>query len=344
MNCALAARALWRDDLGSPSYGKAVTPVVSQPSRHILEQIATLSSEGILVVDASEAEYRVVYVNPAYETLTGYSAEETVGEPWRVLDTDGEEEPATADLRAALGGAHNYVADLPEVRKDGTTWLSRTRVQPILTRRGELRQYLVLQTEITEADTGKTGVQMGLLQRELSRARKKAASLDRVDPASGILRYEDFLELADRDCQIARRDGELIAVALIEIHDRDTYRQTFGAKAADSCVRMIAAQVTSLLRRAGDICGCEDGQRVVALSRGQDIDKITALTDRIESNVRRLGLHNPRGRSGRYVTVSVGVAAGKPSSKDYLKTLINEASAKLGNEPEVAGASRSAGG
>ena len=82
----------------------------------------------------------------------------------------------------------------------------------------------------------------------------------------------------------------------------------------------------------------------MALSRGQDIDKVTALTDRIATNVRRLGLHNPRGRSGRYVTVSVGVAAGKPSSKDYLKTLINESRAKLGEDPDVADAARSAGG
>jgi diguanylate cyclase (GGDEF)-like protein/PAS domain S-box-containing protein len=317
---------------------------VTQPSRHILEQIATLSSEGILVIDASEADYRVVYVNPAYETLTGYSAEETVGRPWRVLDTDGEDPPATAALRVALGSADNFVADLPDIRNDGTTWLSRTRVQPILTRRGELRQYLVLQAEITEADTGQTGVQMGLLQRELSRARKKAASLDRIDPASGILRYEYFLELADRDCQIARRDGELIGVAFIEINDLDTYRQTFGAKAADSCVRMIAAQVTVLLRRAGDICGCEDGRRIVALTQGQDIEKVTALTDRVATNVRRLGLHNPRGRSGRYVTVNVGVAVGKPSSADYLKTLIDEARTKLGRDLETADASRSARG
>lgn len=326
------------------SYGKAATLTVTHPSRHILEQIATLSSEGILVIDASEADYRVVYINSAYEILTGYSAEETVGRPWRALDMDGEDAPATAALRAALGSADNYVADLPDVRKDGTTWLSRTRVQPILTRRGELRQYLVLQAEITEAATGQTGVQMGLLQRELLRARKKAASLDRIDPASGVLRYEHFIELADRDCQIARRDDELVAIALIEINDLDAYRQTFGAKAADSCVRMIAAQVTGSLRRAGDICGCEDGRRIVALTPGQNADQITALTDRIAVAVRRLGLHNPRGRSGRYVTVSVGIAAGKPTSKDYLKTLINEARAKLGKEPETAGAPRSAQG
>jgi len=315
---------------------------VTQPSRHILDQIATLSSEGILVIDAAEADYRVVYVNPAYEALTGYSAEETVGHPWRILETDGEDAPATEALRVALGSAENYVADLTDIRKDGKTWFSRTRVQPILTRRGELRQYLVLQAEITEFDAGQTGVQMGLLQRELLRARNKAASLDRIDPASGILRYEYFFELADRDCQIARREDERVAIALVQINDLDAYRQTFGAKAADSCVRMIAAQVTGTLRRASDICGCEDGQRIVALTQGQNADQVTALTDQIAANVRRLGLHNPRGRFGRYVTVSVGVAAGKPTSNDYLKTLINEARAKLDADPEVNSGSRSA--
>ena len=317
---------------------------MTQPSRQILEQIATLSSEAVIVLDASEPDYRVSYVNPAYEMLTGYDATETVDRPWRVLETGNEDIPEIAKLRSALAGAESYVGNLPDIRKDGTSWHTRIRVQPILTRRGELRQFLILQSEIAEPVAGQTGIQMGLLQRELMRARKQAASLDRIDPASGILRYEPFLELADRDCRVARRDGQSVALAIIEIIDLDAYRQTFGAKAADSCVRMIAAQVTSSLRRAGDICGCEDGRRIFAFSQGQDPDRVTALTERIAANVRRLGLHNPRGRSGRYVTIEAGVAGGVPTTNDYLKTLIEEAHAELGTDSTAGRSSRSARG
>jgi len=50
-------------------------------SRHFLEQVVALSSEGILVVDAQDSSLPVVYANSAYEDLTGYSIAELAGHP-----------------------------------------------------------------------------------------------------------------------------------------------------------------------------------------------------------------------------------------------------------------------
>lgn len=304
--------------------------MVSELSRQILEQIAIASADGVIVIDASSVDYPITYVNPAFESLTGYSAEEAIGRPWRLLDSEGSDDTgAIAALREALGRSERFVADLPDLRKDGSCWLSRVDVRPIVSRRGELKQFLVMQAAASAEAERQSGLQVGLLQRELRRARQKAASLDRTDLASGLLRYEYFLELANRDCRIARRDRELVAVAVFEIVDLDAYEQTFGAKAADSCLRMIGAQVTGALRRASDLCGCDDDKRVLALTHGQDAEQLNRLADRIASNVRHLGLHNPRGRSGRYVTIRTGVAACIPSSGNALANMLDEARERL---------------
>ncbi len=302
---------------------------VAELNRHILQQIATASAEGIVVVDASSLDYRVTYVNPAYEEMTGYSAEAAVGNRWRLLDSSGEDSCEIAALRAAFGNSERYQAMVPDVREDGTSWLSRVRVYPIFNRRGELKQFLIMQNEAAEFTERHSGLQVGLLQRELKRARQKAANLDHIDMASGLLRYEYFLELADRDYRVARRTEEVVAVALFEINDLDVYRQTFGAKASDSCLRMIGAQVTGALRRAGDLCGCDDGKRIVAFTRGDDAERVSEVAKRIAENVRQLGLHNPRGRSGRYVTVSTAVATCTPSADRTLTDLIDEARGQL---------------
>lgn len=302
---------------------------MNELNRQILEQIASLSAEAITVVAAGDSEYRVAYVNPAHEALTGYGDGETVGRPWRVLDSAMDEPAEVTGLRTAMARGESHSLTLPDVRKDGTMWQSHMLVQPILGNRGELKYFLALQRRVASESPDQGGLQVGLLQRELRRARQKVASLDRVDPASGVFRYEYFLELADRDCRMARREQGLVAIVLFEVNDLDIYRETFGAKAADSCLRMIAAQVTSSLRRTGDLCGCDDSGRIIALVHGQDNDQVGSLVATISANIRGLGLHNPRGRSGRYITVRAGVAAGIPSTNRYLEELINEARATL---------------
>lgn len=311
------------------------TAPVSSLNRHVLEQIATASAEGILVIEAGALDSPVVYVNPAYERLSGYGATELVGRPWRMLEPSADDSDELAALRAALGRGEACTVTLPDLRQDGTTWMSRIRVQPIVNRRGELKQFLVFQAEAADVADRQSGPQLGLLQRELRRARQKVANLDRIDPASGVLRYEYFLELAARDCRTARRERASVAVALFEINDLEAYRETFGVKAADSCVRMIAAQVTGALRRAGDLCACDDDKRLIAFTQGQDAEELGELAERVAANVRRLGLHNPRGRTGRYITVRAGVAACTPTGNDALGALVEEAHAQLDAPAEL---------
>lgn len=302
-------------------------------SRHILEQIASLTSDAVAVVAAGGAIYRVVYVNPAHETLTGYTDAETVGRPWRIFEAAADEPAEITNLRAAMAQGDPCALTLPDVRKDGTAWLSHLEAHPVQSKAGDLRHYLIIQRQLMASAGGESGLQVGLLQRELRRARQKAASLDRIDSASGVFRYEYFLEVADRDCRMARREQRLVAIVLFEVNDLDIYRETFGSKAADSCLRMIAAQVTRSLRRTGDLCGCDDSGRIIALVHGQDSEQVADLVSAISADIRRLGLHNPRGRSGRYITVRAGVAAGTPSSNRYLEDLIGQARVQLAPEP-----------
>jgi len=315
--------------------------VVKQLSRHSLEQILALSSQGIVVTDACNPDLPIVYANPAYEKLTGYSADEVIGQGWRLLGPDAQEQPLLRELKAAMGRSESCEIVFPDIRKDGTTWSSRISVHPLTNKRGDLEYYLCSQVAAT-ADRGSQGdgLEVGLLQRELRRARQKIASLDRLEPATGVFRYEYFMELARRDFFMAKRDKRAVSVMLLEVNDLDIYGQTFGRKAVDSCLRMVAAQITSSLRRSGDLCARAADTRLVALVHGQDVDDARSLALRIAKNVRGLGLHNPRGSSGRYITVRVGVA-GAQQADDDPETVIGRAMDDLGvTEPRSAAAQR----
>jgi PAS domain S-box-containing protein/diguanylate cyclase (GGDEF)-like protein len=306
-------------------------------SRHTLEQMVTLSSEGILLADAKDPNLTIVYANPAYEDLTGYSAEELTGTGWPLVKRDGEGLPELEKLKAAIGRSEACQVTLPDLRKDGTPWFSEVSVEPLYNARGELKYFLCRQkpVAIASGDGGEqpADVEVSLLQRELGRARQKIANLNRVDPATGLLRFGYFQELLRRDLAIARRDGKFVTLLCFEITEFEAYREVFGTKAADSCQRMIGAQVTRVLRRAGDLCARYDDCALVSSVLGQEPNEVARLADMIAENVRRLGLHNPRAKLGRYLTIRTALIPCPPGTNDDAEAMIARALKDLRDKP-----------
>jgi diguanylate cyclase (GGDEF)-like protein/PAS domain S-box-containing protein len=305
---------------------------VKSLSRHTLEQMVMLSSEGILLADAQDPNLPIVYANPAYEELSGYSAEELTGNGWPLIKRAGEGQPELERLKAAIGRSESCQVTVSDLRKDGTSWSSRVSVEPLYNARGDLKYFLCIQKPASEPGGEQASVEVGLLQRELGRARQKIANLDRVDPATGLMRLGYFRDLLRRDLAVARRDQRFVALLLFEIVEFDAYRQTFGSKAADSCQRMIGAQIMRTLRRAGDLCARYDDSMLVASVLGQELDEARKLAEHITDNVRRLGLHNPRAKSGRSVTIRSSVIACPPGVEDDAEVVIARAHAQLRSE------------
>jgi diguanylate cyclase (GGDEF)-like protein/PAS domain S-box-containing protein len=328
-------------------------------SRHTLEQLVTHSSEGILLVDAKDSSLRVVYANPAYEDLSGHSLAELTGKAWPLAEREVEGRPELEKLRAALARREAVRVVVPDVRKDGTSWLSDLSVEPLQNARGELKYLLCIQKPVQTpaaappvaaenapaveaAPPPKAPAPVASVvgpraaspaEAAIAAARPKLTHLNRIDQATGLLRVEHFLDLLQRDVAIARRDRRDVSFAILEVVEFDSYCQTFGVKAGDSCQRMIGVQLTRVLRRAADLWARYDGAALVAAVTGQDTEQLSRLMDQVVENVRQLGLHNPRAKSGRYIWTRYSVVAIDPGESADVGELIARARAELKNTP-----------
>lgn len=293
---------------------------VKSLNRHTLEQIVAAIPAPVLVADARDPRHPVVYVNSAYEQFTGFAGAELAGRPWSLLERRSGED--LAELRLAIDRAEAYDARVTDERKNGTPWTSDVSVAPLYDGRGELKYYLcTLRGTGTAGRAAATGANNGsreisLLQRELGLARQKVAVIDRIDSATGLLRFDYFRETLRRDLLVARRDRRFVSLLVFEIVEFDVYEQTFGDKAAESCMRMIGTQITRTLRRASDLCARYDDVTLVAAALGQAPEEIQPLADAIAESVSQLKLHNPRAKSNRYITVRVDVIGCPPGAHD----------------------------
>src|SRR5690606_16788582 len=108
--------------------------------------------------DARDARLPVVYVNPAFTMLTGCTAGEVVGRPWRLLERS--ERAELGCLQAAIERAEPVDIELKDVHHDGSVWPSRISVSPLHDASGKIRYFLVLQRKSPEPTADGTNPEM----------------------------------------------------------------------------------------------------------------------------------------------------------------------------------------
>jgi len=102
------------------------------------------------VADATQPDMPLIYVNPAFERLTGYSRSEVLGRNCRFLLGQHTDQPARAQLRDALREGRAASVTLTNVRKDGTVFSNALHVAPVRDAAGQLTHYIGVQRDVTE--------------------------------------------------------------------------------------------------------------------------------------------------------------------------------------------------
>jgi PAS domain S-box-containing protein len=114
--------------------------------RHQLDALNT----AVVVVDIRSGEMPIVYVNKRFEQMTGYSAEEAVGQNCRFLQRDDREQEGIVKLRQAIALRQSCHVVLRNYRKDGSPFQNELLISPVVDESGEVFQFIGLQREIND--------------------------------------------------------------------------------------------------------------------------------------------------------------------------------------------------
>ena len=282
-------------------------------SRHLLEQIVALDEDALVVTDAWNGDHPIVYVNAAFERLTGYLAAEVAGRNCRFLQGSNQDQAALTEVKEALRHDRPCVVEMRNYRKNGEPFTVRLQLEPLRDTRGRVRYYLGRLREAGE--------------QAAARATPGARTSERNE-APGLVTEEQFLETCKRDFGVARREKRPLIVLAFGVEEYDLYLKTFGNQAAESCLRMVGGRISGALRRAGDICARLDNATFAALLLGQEASQATSFAESIAEQVRKMALHHPRSEK-RVVTVATGLAGGVPGRKDSPESLVRRALSQL---------------
>jgi diguanylate cyclase (GGDEF)-like protein/PAS domain S-box-containing protein len=291
----------------------------------LYRRLVASSPEGVVLVDAQNPERPVIYANPGFEALTGYSAAELLGRNLRLLQGEDREQDGRLRLREAMGKGESCRVLLRNYRKDGTVFWNEMTILPLLDADGRVTHFAGYHRDAGE----RLRVDPKLTRDSLSGAHQPTAVAIRDDRLTGLFTLAYLEELLKRDWSVAQREKRSIAVFAIDIDALDLYNATFGRAAGDSTIRRVAHVVSGCLRRSSDVTARIDGGSLIAFAPGLATEQALRVGQLMAERVRELRIHHPRSAILRYVSVSVGVCAAVPDSGDSPAGLVEKSQKQL---------------
>ncbi|HEX5693588.1 MAG TPA: PAS domain S-box protein, partial [Arenimonas sp.] len=116
----------------------------------LLQRAVESSMNGIVIADAQAGDLPIIYVNPAFESLTGYSAEEALGRNCRFLQGEETRQPELNILRRSLSEGRESNVILRNFRKDGQPFWNHLFISPVRDEHGAITHFVGIQNDLTE--------------------------------------------------------------------------------------------------------------------------------------------------------------------------------------------------
>lgn len=291
-------------------------------SESIIARVVDGSSEPTLLARIDLPDWPCVLANAAFSELTSTGTagqrpfadviEEILGREIALEVSESIRQGEETTIPVEVSG-RDYLLALKPLRTDGN----------------EPEQYCVAYWRNAAGAT--SGVPANDAQQALLRAKRRIRDLSREDAVTGLLNARAFREVLEHDWAVAAREKSRLAVVAFTLDDFDQYLAVFGRHAADSCLRRVAQAIRRCLRRASDVAGridSEEGDRLVVLSHASSKDGVTQFAGMIAESVRGLGLHHPRSRVDKFVTVtyhiSIDMAGDNVDAGAFLKGAIGD--------------------
>jgi len=252
------------------------TGAISTVSERRRERYASLLGaisdlgQGLIITDNG----RLVYANPAYERITGYSAEELAKRRSLIeLAPEEDREDLVRRLAERFGGGHNVPTQYEGrvVTSDGRVIDVDTAIRPL---RGEGPNRLIaLVRDITERKRA---------QVDLEESERKAYLAARLDPLTGIANRRAWEEEIQRAMARSRRDGSPVTVGLLDLDGFKAYNDDWGHVRGDELLRSFTARWREPLREV-DLLARYGGDEFAVLLPGSSVEEARLVIQRLRA-------------------------------------------------------------
>ncbi|MFP3517413.1 PAS domain-containing protein [Pseudomonas sp. SIMBA_077] len=116
----------------------------------LLQRMVDASQDGIVVAEQEGDDNILIYVNRAFENLTGYSSDDILYQDCRFLQSGDRDQAGLQLIREAIIRKEPTRQILRNYRKDGTPFWNELSITPVFNDSDQLTYFIGVQKDVTQ--------------------------------------------------------------------------------------------------------------------------------------------------------------------------------------------------
>jgi diguanylate cyclase (GGDEF)-like protein/PAS domain S-box-containing protein len=253
------------------------------------ERALHMVSNGIVITGSEGADHPIEYVNPAFERMTGYSADEAIGRDSRFMAAAGMDTVERALVRQALAEHRAINVVFRNQRKNGELFWNDLHITPVNDDHGKVSHFIGVIIDVTAAKQ-----RTAHLEHEVNH-----------DALTGLANRNLLWDRLSQALHLATRNKSLVATVLIDLNNFKTINDTFGHEAGDVVLKVVARRLEASVRDSDTVARLSGDEFVLVLVNQPSVRFTLRMIERL-----RQGLTMPVGFNSKEIPVgaSIGVA------------------------------------
>ncbi|OON63679.1 diguanylate cyclase [Massilia sp. KIM] len=268
---------------------RAEADAALRESEHRLElarQVFDSTQEAILMTDA---EARIVAVNPAFEQITGYREAEVLGQNPRLLRSGRHDDAFYRELWTCLERDGRWRGELWNRRLNGEIYPAHTSISAVRDDAGKLSAYVAVSTDLSD----------------LKAAHHQLDFLSTHDALTLLPNRSLFNDRLQQALAAARQGGSQLALLLFNVDRLSRINDSLGHAAGDAVLREVARRAAVLAGPTDTVARLSGDEFVLLLTRCEDTEEIIVCARRL---IEAIAQPHTVGGHDLVVTGSIGIS------------------------------------
>ena len=267
------------------------------------------SVNSVMLTEPGAQGQRIVYVNPAFERITGYTEAEVLGQSPRLLYREDRDQPGVEALRTAFRERGEATALIRNYRKDGSMFWNEVRVAPVPDETGRVTHFVNIANDVTDRVRYESEIERNANYDALTGLPNRNLLNDRL--AQAIVQ--------------AARAGETLAVMFVDLDHLKRINDTVGHQVGDQVIVAAGRRIAEALRVGDTVARLGGDEFVILLANLKRADDAKLVAAKVLDSIGeplKIGPHE------FVISASVGIAL-HPKDGIEAETLLRNADSAL---------------
>jgi diguanylate cyclase (GGDEF)-like protein/PAS domain S-box-containing protein len=228
-------------------------------------QTIECTRNGVLIAEPGGAGVKIIYTNPAFSKITGYSSAEVLGQNPGFLHRDIATQAGLDVIRQAMRRGVSDSALVRNRRKDGSLYWNELHITPVRNRGGRITHWIGISNDVTEQ----------------IRYQEQLEYQSNHDTLTGLPNRNLLRDRLVQSIAYARRQQRVISVLWLDIDGLKLINDSFGHAEGDRVIQENARRLQEAAREGDTVARITGAEFAIILADVRHPDDVTPVCERL---------------------------------------------------------------